>query len=150
MTNLRIGDTAPSIRDVHWVCGGTLETFQPGKVYILVFLTTNRGVGVEIISDLAQMQENYREKGLEVIGVVYKSSASAAEGRVYVNAWLNENCPNVNFRVAVDFTGEILRLWMDPMDYGPPTSFILDRGGKVASIDPMDLDDVVLKVLGGS
>ncbi|WP_105009838.1 TlpA disulfide reductase family protein [Rhizobium leguminosarum] len=150
MTDLRIGDPAPSISDLHWVRGGPLDTFQPGKVYIFVFLTTTCGSCVEIVPYLVQLQENYREKGLEVIGVVYKSSASAAEGRVYVNAWLNQNCPNVNFRVAVDFTGEILRLWMDPTDFGAPASFILDRGGKVASIDPMDLDDVVLKVLGGS
>ncbi|MBY3469191.1 TlpA family protein disulfide reductase [Rhizobium laguerreae] len=150
MNDLTIGDLAPSISDVHWVRGGPLDTFQPGKVYVLVFLTTTCRGCVEIMPDLVQLQENYRENGLEVIGVVYKCSASAVVGRVYVNAWLNRNCPNVNFRVAVDFTGQILRLWMDPAHYGVPTSFILDRGGKVASIDPMNLDDVVLKVLDGS
>ncbi|MBX4917785.1 MULTISPECIES: TlpA disulfide reductase family protein [Rhizobium] len=149
MTYLRIGDLAPSISDVHWVRGGPLDTFQPGKVYILVFLTTTEGC-VEIMPDLVQLQEGHRENGLEVIGVVYKSSASAAVGRVYVNAWLNQNCANLNFRVGVDFTGQILRLWMDSMHCAVPTSFILDRGGKVASIDPMNLDDVVLKVLDGS
>ncbi|MBX5020924.1 TlpA family protein disulfide reductase [Rhizobium lentis] len=150
MTGLRIGDLAPSISDVHWVRGGPLDTFQPGKVYILVFLTTTCGGCVEIMPDLVKVQENYRENGLEVIGVVYKSSASAAEGRVYVNAWLNQNCPHVNFRVAVDFTGQILGLWMDPAHFEVPTSFILGRDRKVASIDPMNLDDVVQKLLDGS
>ncbi|MBY3239174.1 TlpA family protein disulfide reductase [Rhizobium laguerreae] len=150
MTDLAIGDLAPSISDVHWVRGRPLDTFQPDKVYILVFLTTTCRGCVEIMSDLVQLQEKYRESGLEVIGVVYKSSASAAEGRVYLDAWLNQHCAKLNFRVAVDFTGQILRLWMDPTHCAVPTSFILDRGGKVASIDPMNLGDAVLKVLDGS
>lgn len=152
MTDLRIGDTAPSIRDVHWVRGGPLETFQPGKVYILVFLTTKRGVCVEIMPHLVQLQEDYRNDGLEVIGVVIKRSATAADARVYVNAWLNQKCPNLNFRVGVDFTGLMCRLWMEPIhSRAVQTAFVLDRDGKVASIDPTDdLNDVVRKVVDGS
>ncbi|MBY3004022.1 TlpA family protein disulfide reductase [Rhizobium leguminosarum] len=95
-----------------------------------MFLTTTCEGRVEIMPDLIQLQEKYRESGLEVIGVVYKSSASAAEGRVYVNAWLNQHCAKLNFRVAVDFTWQILGLWMHPTHCAVPTSFILDRGGK--------------------
>ncbi|MBY2950709.1 TlpA disulfide reductase family protein [Rhizobium leguminosarum] len=149
MPNLKVGDTAPSISDVHWVRGRPLETFQTGKVYILVFLTTVCGGCVEIMPDLVQLQEDYGDDDLEVIGVVFKGSATAAEARVYVNAWLNQTCANLNFRVGVDFTGQIFRLWIDPIYCEVPTLFILDRGGKVAAIDPTDFDDMVPKVLDG-
>ncbi|MBX5196664.1 TlpA family protein disulfide reductase [Rhizobium laguerreae] len=147
MVDVKVGDSAPSIIDVGWVRGRPLETFQPGNVYILVFLTATRGGCAEIMPDLVQLQEKYRTDGLEVIGIVIKWPTTAAAARVYVNAWLNQTCPNLNFRVGVDFTGQIHSLWMDPIHSVVPYSFVLDRGGKVASVHPIDLDDVVRKAL---
>ncbi|AHG50199.1 hypothetical protein RLEG12_00935 (plasmid) [Rhizobium leguminosarum bv. trifolii CB782] len=63
-----------------------------------------------------------------------------------------ENFVNVNFRVACASGGEVNNLRMAAcFELGIPTSFVVDRDGYIAFIGrPMDLDDVLPKVLDGS
>ncbi|QPB24829.1 TlpA disulfide reductase family protein [Rhizobium sp. 007] len=144
---------APSIKVQNWLRGEPLTIFQPGKVYIVEFWATWCGPCVSAIPHLVQLQENYKHSGLEVIGVAASEVApSADEARTKLNAWLTEKCSNLNYRIAFDSTGEMIKLWMEPsFSVGIPTSFVVDRDGHIAFIgDPMKLDDVLPKVLNGS
>lgn len=150
---LQMESPAPPIKVETWLRGDPLTTFQPGKVYIVEFWATWCGPCVAAMPHLVQLQEKYRDSGLEVVGVAASEHAPTAyEARTKLGAWLTEKCSNLNFRIGFDYTGEMRQLWMEPsLSVGIPTSFVVDRGGHIAFIgDPMKLDDVLPKVLNGS
>ncbi|WP_192180380.1 TlpA disulfide reductase family protein [Mesorhizobium amorphae] len=150
---LRMESPAPSIRVENWLRGEPLTNFQPGKVYIVEFWATWCGPCVAAMPHLVQLQEQYRDSGLEVIGVAADENApTAEEARTKLDAWLSEKCSNLNYRIAFDHTGEMNKLWREPsFSVGIPASFVVDRDGHIAFVGhPMQLHEVLPKVLNGS
>ncbi|WP_352764566.1 redoxin family protein [Mesorhizobium sp. M0189] len=150
---LQMESPAPSIQVENWLRGESLTNFQPGKVYIVEFWATSCGPCVTAMPLLVQLQEKYKDSGLEVGGVAASENAPTAnEARTRLDAWLTEKCSNLNFRIAFDSTGEMDKLWMEPsLSFGIPTSFVIDRDGHIAFIGhPMHLDQILPKVLNGS
>ncbi|MBB4375111.1 4-hydroxybenzoate polyprenyltransferase/thiol-disulfide isomerase/thioredoxin [Bradyrhizobium sp. cir1] len=148
----RIESPAPAIKVKSWLRGQPLTSFQPGKVYIVGFWSSWCGPTFATISQLVQLQEKYRDKGLEVIGVAACEEVQTPdEARINLDAWLTKKVPNLNYRFAYDSTGDMSQLWMEPgLFCGMPTSFIIDRHGYIAFIgSPMQLDDVLPKVIDG-
>ncbi|MER9001989.1 TlpA family protein disulfide reductase [Mesorhizobium australicum] len=150
---LQIESPAPSIKVETWLRGDPLTTFRPGKVYIVEFWATWCGPCVAAMPHLVELQEKYKNSGLQVVGVAASERApTAVEARTKLDAWLTEKCSNLNYRIAFDHTGEMNKLWMEPsLSVGIPTSFVVDRDGHIAFIsDPMKLDEVLPKVFNGS
>ncbi|WP_206078925.1 TlpA disulfide reductase family protein [Allomesorhizobium camelthorni] len=150
---LQMESPAPSIKVENWLRGEPLANFQPGKVYIVEFWATWCGPCVAAMPHLVQLQEKHRDSGLEVVGVAaHEAAPTAVEARTKLDAWLTEKCSNLNHRIAFDHTGEMNKLWMEPsLAVGIPTSFVVDRDGHIAFIGhPMELDEVLPKVLNGS
>ncbi|WP_439406488.1 UbiA family prenyltransferase [Bradyrhizobium sp. DASA03076] len=146
---LRIGSPAPRIKVESWLRGQPLTSFQSGKVYIVEFWTTCE-LCVAAVPHLMQLQEKYRNSGLEVIGIAaYERTSTLNDTRINLDAWLTKKFPNLNYRIACDNTGEMNELWMKPnLSRGIPTSFVVDRDGYIAFIGaPMQVDDVLPKVL---
>ncbi|MER9946422.1 TlpA family protein disulfide reductase [Mesorhizobium sp. M0092] len=144
---------APSIQVETWLRGEPLSSFEPGKVYIVEFWATSCGPCVDAMPHLMQLQEKYRDSGVEIIGVAASEDAPTAdEARSNLDAWLTEKFSNLNFRMAFDSTGEMKKLWMEPsFSCWIPTSFVVDRDGHIAFIGgPTELDEVLPKVLNGS
>ncbi|TJX80906.1 MAG: TlpA family protein disulfide reductase [Mesorhizobium sp.] len=150
---LQIESPAPSIQAETWLRGEPLTSFEPGKVYIVEFWATWCGSCVDGMPHLMQLQEKYRESGVEIVGVAASERAPTAdEARSTLDAWLTEKFPNLNYRIAFDSTGEMDKLWMEPsFSFWIPTSFVVDRDGCIAFIGaPTELDEVLPKVLNGS
>ncbi|ESZ70086.1 TlpA disulfide reductase family protein [Mesorhizobium sp. L103C105A0] len=150
---LQMGSPAPSIKVDHWLRGEPLTNLQPGKVYIVEFWATWCGRCVAEMLHLVQLQETYKDSGLEVVGIAADEDApTAVEARTRLDAWLTEKCPDLNHRIAFDVTGEMKKLWREPsFSVGIPTSFVVDRDGHIAFIGhPSQLDEVLPKVLNGS
>ncbi|MGX5805143.1 TlpA disulfide reductase family protein [Bradyrhizobium sp. Arg314] len=150
---LRMDSPAPAIKMENWLRGEPLTAFQPGKLYIVEFWATWCGPCVAAMPHLAELQEKYKDRGLEVVGVATSERAPTAdEARTQLDAWLTRNCSYLNYRIAFDFSGEMDKLWMEPsFSLGIPTSFIVDRDGAIAFIGhPMDLDEVLPKVIDGT
>ncbi|RWG77862.1 TlpA disulfide reductase family protein [Mesorhizobium sp.] len=144
---------APSIKVENWLRGEPLTSFEPGKVCIVEFWATWCGPCVDGMPHLIQLQEKYKDNGVEIVGVAASEDAPTAdEARSTLDAWLTEKFPNLNYRIAFDSTGEMDKLWMEPsFSYGVPTSFVVDRDGHIAFIGhPTQLDEVLPKVLNGS
>ncbi|WP_309493936.1 TlpA disulfide reductase family protein [Bradyrhizobium arachidis] len=137
----------------NWLRGQPLTSFQPGKVYIVEFWATWCAPCVAALSDLVQLQEKYRDSGVEVLGIAAGERAQTAEkARSKVDAWLTEKLPNLNYRIGLDYTREMDELWMDSsFSIGIPTSFVVDRDGHIAFIgSPTQLEEVLPKILTGS
>ncbi|MET2832823.1 TlpA disulfide reductase family protein [Mesorhizobium shangrilense] len=150
---LRMESPAPSIKVEDWLRGEPLTNLQPGKVYIVEFWATWCGPCVAAMPHLVQLQDKYKDSGLEVIGVAADEQAPTAdEARTKLDAWLSEKYSNLNYRIAFDHTGEMNKLWKEPsFSVGIPASFVVDRDGHIAFIGhPMQLDEVLPKVLAGS
>lgn len=104
---LRMESPAPSIKVEDWLIGEPLANFQPGKVYIVEFWATWCGPCLAAMPHLVQLQEQYKDSGLEVIGVAADEQAPTAdEARTKLDAWLSEKCSNLNYRIAFDHTDE--------------------------------------------
>ncbi|ESZ71235.1 hypothetical protein X726_28610 [Mesorhizobium sp. L103C105A0] len=133
---LQMGSPAPSIKMEDWLRGEPLVNFQPGKVYIVEFWATWCELCIAEMLDLMRLQEKYRDSGLEVVGVAANEDApTAVEARTKLDAWLAEKCPDLNHRIASDFTGEMKKLWREPsFCVGIPTSFVVDRDSCIAFI----------------
>nr|WP_123150848.1 TlpA disulfide reductase family protein [Mesorhizobium delmotii] len=150
---LRSESPAPPIKVDDWLRREPLTIFEPGKVYLVEFWATWCGPCVAAMPHLMQLQEKYQDSGFEVVGVAAsEEGATAEEARTSLDAWLTERFPNLNYRIAFDYAGEMNRLWMEASSsLGIPTSFVVDRDGHVAFIGhPAELDDVLPKVLNGS
>nr|WP_027162752.1 TlpA disulfide reductase family protein [Mesorhizobium sp. WSM1293] len=150
---LRIESPAPAIKVNDWLRGKPLANFQPGKVYLVEFWATGCGPCVAAMPHLMQLQDKYQNSGFEVIGVAASEDGpTTEETRTSLDAWLVQRFPNLNYRIAFDYTGEMNRLWMKASSsLGIPASFLVDRDGRIAFIGhPAELDDVLPKVVDGS
>ncbi|RWA97935.1 MAG: TlpA family protein disulfide reductase [Mesorhizobium sp.] len=150
---LRMESPAPPIKVDDWLRGEPLTNFQSGKVYLVEFWATGCGPCVAAMPHLVELKEKYKDRGFEVVGVAASEQAPTAdEARTKLDAWLTERFPNLNYRIAFDYTGEMDRLWMEASSsLGIPTSFVVDRDGHIAFIGhPSELDDILPNVLNGS
>ncbi|MEX2746465.1 peroxiredoxin family protein [Rhizobium mongolense] len=152
-SGLGIDSPAPSINVQHWLRGDPLSNFQPGKIYILEFFSTTCSGCGPALSDAAQLQEEFSDMGVEVIGVAANEEATTAdEARAQVDAWVTKWLPNTNIRIAFDHSGEMAKHWLDAsLTFHVPQAFIVDRDGSIAFIeDSNSLEDVLPKVIDGS
>ncbi|WP_435302954.1 TlpA disulfide reductase family protein [Mesorhizobium australicum] len=150
---LRMGSPAPSIKVEDWLRGEPLADFQPGKVYIVEFWATWCELCAAEMLELMRLEEKYKDSGLDVVGIAADEDApTAVEARTKLDAWLAEKCPDLNHRIAFDYTGEMKKLWREPsFCVGIPTSFVVDRDGCIAFIGhPSQLGEVLPKVFNGS
>lgn len=151
--NLSMESQAPAIQAQNWIGGEPLANCQPNNVYVLEFFSTSCPHCVAPMLNLIQLQEKYRDRGLEVVGVAANERAGTAdEARAHLGPWLTENVSKLNFRVGIDCTGEMDKHWMEAsLSTRLPTSFVVDRDSRIAFIGhPTELDDVLPKVLDGS
>ncbi|GLR60438.1 TlpA family protein disulfide reductase [Rhizobium indigoferae] len=152
-SSLNSGSPAPSIDVQDWLRGDRISNFQLGKIYILDFFSTTCSSCGPALSHLAQLQEEYSDMGVEVIGVAaVEEAATADEARAQVDAWASKWLPNTNIRIAFDHSGEMAKHWLDAsLTFHVPQAFAVDRDGSIAFIGPPDsLEDVLPKVIDGS
>ncbi|GLR58149.1 TlpA disulfide reductase family protein [Rhizobium indigoferae] len=152
-SRLGIDSPAPSINVQHWLRGDPLSNFQSGKIYILEFFSTTCSGCGPALSHLAQLQEEYSDMGVEVIGVAAnKEAATADKARAQVDAWASKWLPNTNIRIAFDYSGDMDKHWKQAsLTFHVPQAFVVDRDGSIAFIGHPDaLEDVLPKVMDGS
>ncbi|MET4121695.1 thiol-disulfide isomerase/thioredoxin [Bradyrhizobium sp. JR1.5] len=150
---LSVGSRAPSIKVEDWLRGQPVTKFEPGKLYIVEFWATWSGTCIASMANLVMLQGKYRNNGVEVVSIAaHEQALTADEARASLDVWLTKNVPTLNYAIAFDYAGEMNKLWMDPtFSVGIPTSFVVDRDGRLAFVGhPTQLDNVLPKVLNGS
>ncbi|MDX0968071.1 redoxin domain-containing protein, partial [Sinorhizobium medicae] len=85
---LQMNSLAPALKVREWVSGEPLSSFQPGKLYILEFCGTSCEPSEGAMRDLIELQETYKDSGVEVVAVAaHERAAPADEDRSKIDAW---------------------------------------------------------------
>ncbi|RVI01420.1 TlpA family protein disulfide reductase, partial [Sinorhizobium meliloti] len=149
---LQMDSLAPELKIRDWIRGEPLASFQPGKLYILEFCGTWCEACEGAMLNLIELQETYKDSGVEVVAAAaHESAASAGEAQAHLDAWLAQ-FKKLNFRVGLDDTGTMDTLWMEPsFSVEIPQAFVIDRDGYIAFVGrPDKLHDVLPQVLDGT
>jgi thiol-disulfide isomerase/thioredoxin len=145
---LKPGDKAPAIAIANWVKGEPITGFEKDKVYVVEFWATWCPPCRTSIPHLSSLQQEYKDKGVTIIGVTSKDPNNSLE---QVNAMVKDFGDRMNYHVAFDEGRKTNDAYMKAAKQnGIPTAFIVDREGKLAWIGhPMAMDKVLGAVVAG-
>jgi thiol-disulfide isomerase/thioredoxin len=141
---LTIGDPAPSFDISHWIKGDKVSKFQTGNVYVLEFWATWCGPCRMSIPHLSDVQEQFKDYKVTVIGV-------SDEPLETVNEFLGKKdkegalwSSKVKYTLATDPDKSVKNdFWTaaGQNNYGIPSAFIIGKDTKVEWIGhPMELE----------
>jgi len=145
---LKAGDPAPALKATKWLQGKEIETFEPGRVYVVEFWATWCGPCIVMMPHLSELQAEYKDKGVTIIG---HSSKDPRNSEAQVTAFVKKRGPKLGYTFAYADNRDTNNAWMVAAGKnGIPCSFVVDKEGKIAYIGhPMYLDVVLPRVVEG-
>lgn len=147
---LSVGDQAPGLDIEKWVKGSE-TTLTSGNVYVVEFWATWCAPCKKSIPHLTEVQKEYGDQGLTIIGVAGSDKDAAT-----VEKFVRAQGPKMDYTVAVDREESTKRAWLEAAGKnGIPCAFIVDRKGKLAFIgNPLPeanegFDNAIKQVMSG-
>jgi thiol-disulfide isomerase/thioredoxin len=146
---LKVGDPAPPLKASKWLQGAEVKTFAPGKVYVVEFWATWCGPCVLMMPHLGELQAEYRDKGVTVIGFTSRDDTNTADR---VAEFVAKRGPKLGYTFAFEDGDKTSASWLEAAGRdGIPCSFVVDQKGRVVYIGhPMFLGEVLPKVVAGT
>jgi len=147
--SLKVGDPAPALKASKWLQGQEVTKFEKDKVYVVEFWATWCGPCIVMMPHMAEMQAEYRDKGVTFIGYSAKDPNNNEEK---VTEFVKKRGPKLKYTFAYGDDRGTYDAWMRAAGRGGiPCSFVVDKAGKIAYIGhPMFLDVVLPKVVEGN
>lgn len=147
---LKLGDPAPKLDVGEWVKGEPVTELQAGTIYVVEFWATWCIPCVKAIPHLTELQKANPD-------VVFLGVNIWEDDESKVKPFVEKMGEKMGYRVVMDNKktdeeGAMATTWMRAAGRnGIPSSFIIDKAGKIAWIGhPMQLDDVLAKVKAGT
>lgn len=146
---LNVGDKAPPIKVSKWLQGEAVPAFEKDKVYVVEFWATWCAPCIAAMPHLSELQEEYKDKGLVVIGLTTKTTDNPTEK---VAKFVEKNGKKFAYRFAFCEELDTDKAYMDDAKQeGIPCSFVIGKDGAIAYIGhPSNLDDVLPLVIAGT
>ena len=94
---LKVGDPAPALKADKWLQGDEVKSLQAGKVYVVEFWATWCGPCIVMMPHLAQMQAQYKDKGVTFLGFSAKDPNNTKEK---VTAFVEKRGPKLGYTFA--------------------------------------------------
>lgn len=143
---IMVGDKAPVLQTGRWIQGDPISSFDTNHIYIVEFWATWCGPCIGSIPHLNQLWQQFKDKGVIIIGQDIWDSDNA------VAPFVRKMGSNMTYRVALDDKSSSPDGWMAQNwwprkvnQHGIPTAVIINRDGRIAWIGhPMALDEKVL------
>jgi thiol-disulfide isomerase/thioredoxin len=151
--SLKGGDPAPPLKVSKWLQGAEVKGFEPGKVYVVEFWATWCGPCIAFMPHLAELQAQYKEKGVTVIGFTSRDVLGKPDHtEAAVAAFVKARGPKLGYTFAYADDSAAVDAWMKAAGReGIPCSFVVDKAGRIAYIGhPMYLPLVLPKVVAGT
>lgn len=147
---LKVGDAAPALAVTNWVKGDAVTGFEKGRPYVVEFWATWCGPCIQAMPHLTELQREYKDKGLVIIGV--SSKDSNGNDLESVTKMVGEKGEGMGYTVAFDANRATSDAYMKASGQrGIPCSFVIDKNSRIAYIGhPMFLDPVLEKVVAGT
>ncbi|MCH8269599.1 MAG: redoxin family protein [Planctomycetes bacterium] len=151
---LMLGDKAPELAIGEWVKGKPITGFENGRVYVVEFWATWCGPCIAGMPHLSDIQKEYVDKGVRIIGVNIKDDPEN------VAPFMKDRGDELmSYTVAIEKkddptdieNGVMVKSWMEAAGQrGIPTAFIIDQKGRVAWIGhPMGMDEPLEAIVAG-
>lgn len=123
---VKIGDPAPELQIAEWIKDGpaSIAAGKGKKIYIIEFWATNCKPCLEAMPCLHEIQEQYREQDVTVIGI---SMEPADIVRNFIAG------KKINYKIAVDDQKKTYKQYMGSSS-NIPAAVIIDKSGTVAWI----------------
>lgn len=137
--SLKVGDPAPKLQVMKWVKGEPVPEFERGRVYIVEFWATWCGPCMQTMPHLNELAQKYRES-VQVVAVSVLENDGQAES--LVQSFADKHGGRMIVAMDDPSTGPTYATWMKAAGRNSiPTSFLIDRDGKIAWIGhPLKLE----------
>lgn len=154
-----IGSKAPQLDVEHWIQDGNgffkpVEKFEDGKVYVVEFWATWCGPCIASMPHLAELQQKYRGRGVQIISISDESEDEVQELLLQTNEQVGKTFAEITsaYSLTTDPDRSVYADYMDASNQqGIPTSFIVGKSGLVEWIGhPMSMDDALEAVVTDS
>ncbi len=146
---LKVGDAPPQLKVSKWLQGAAVRAFDPGKTYVVEFWATWCGPCIMMMPHMGELQAEYKDKGVTIIGYSAKDPRNTAEK---VAEFVGKRGPKLGYTFAYGDNRDTYEAWMTAAHQeGIPCSFVISPKGKIAYIGhPLFLGIVLPKVVDGS
>jgi thiol-disulfide isomerase/thioredoxin len=145
---LKVGDPAPELKVSKWLRGDEVKSFEKDKIYVVEFWATWCGPCIVMMPHLADLQDEYKAKGVTFIGFTTTNPRNNSEEKVTTFV---EKRKKLTYTFAMSDNSDTNTAWMQASGQrGIPCCFVVDQKGNIAYIGhPMLLDEVLPKVVAG-
>jgi thiol-disulfide isomerase/thioredoxin len=158
LPSLIVGEPAPPFAVEKWIKGGGFSQLEKGKVYVIDLWATWCVPCLAGMPHLSKLQEKYKDKGLQVIGITSEDKwentfENAARMVKRKDSIIKYNIAWVPASMDKDSTkGIFVHPWMQQAQtMNLPTAFLIDRDGKIAFIgDPHTIDNALEAVINNN
>lgn len=150
---LAVGDKAPALKVEKFVKGDPIKEFEKGKVYVVEFWATWCGPCVKAFPHLSELQKEYKDKGVTIIGTnIWEDREYSESTLTKVTDFVKKQGDNMAYTVAYDGAGKHMdKAFMQAAGRnGIPSAFIVDKEGKIAWMGhPGQMDKPLEQVVAG-